>query len=58
MAIQGLVVQWLSHVPLCNPMNRNILGLPVLHYILAIGSEMLSNHLIFCCLIFFAFNLP
>ena len=47
-------VQLLSHVRLCNPMNRSTPGLPVHHQLpdlpklMSIESVMPSDHLIFC----------
>ena len=37
-----------SRPTLCNPMDRNIPGFPVLHYLPELDSVMLSNHLILC----------
>ena len=48
-------VQLLTHVWLCNPMNRSMPGLPVHHQLLeftklmSIESVMPSSHLILCC---------
>ena len=44
------VVQWLSHVQLCDSMDSSTPGFPVLHYLPeSIESVMLSNHLILFC---------
>jgi len=48
------VVQLLSHVWFCHPMNYSLSGFPVLHYLpeflklMSIESVMPSNHLILC----------
>ena len=50
----------ISHVWLCNPMDRSMSGSSILHYLpeefagfVSIKSIMLSNHLILCCLLLF-----
>ena len=42
-------VQSLSHVWLCDPMNRSTPGLPVYHQLPDFKSVMPSSHLILCC---------
>ena len=54
-SVQFSSVQSLSHVRLCNQMNRSTPGLPVHHQFqsllkpMSIESVMPSNHLILCC---------
>ena len=50
----------ISHVWLCNPMDRSMSGSSILYYLpeefagfVSIKSVMLSNHLILCCLLLF-----